>query len=171
MSWQATHEGLVLMSKVRDLTGEKFGFLTALRPDGSQNGSIVWLCLCDCGSHHHVARYNLITGGTKSCGCQKYKNMHNKVHGHSYPPTRTYESWAAMIQRCTNPKHVDWHRYGGRGIKVCKRWMTFANFLADMGERGDGLTLDRIDPDGDYKPSNCRWASWKEQRINQRRMK
>lgn len=93
------------------------------------------------------------------------------THGHRMPMSTTYRAWAAMRTRCTNPKAAKWSYYGGRGVQVCERWRTFASFLADMGVKPTGTTLDRIDPDGHYEPSNCRWATWHEQRVNQRRMK
>lgn len=88
---------------------------------------------------------------------------------HGYSNTRTYHVWEAMIQRCENPNHVRYHRYGGRGIKICKRWRnSFTAFLKDMGERPSGKSLDRIHPDRDYKPSNCRWATREEQEANKK---
>lgn len=93
-----------------------------------------------------------------------------RVHGHSPKgaPTLTYRSWQSMISRCTYDTNASWEHYGGRGITVCERWRAFTNFLADMGERPEGKTLDRIDPDGNYEPSNCRWATPTEQRANRR---
>jgi hypothetical protein len=90
-------------------------------------------------------------------------------HGHAALQTRTYRIWKAMRTRCTNPRQRMWHRYGGRGIKICRRWDNFKYFLADMGECPPGLTLERVDRDGDYKPSNCVWATYQAQRINSAR--
>jgi hypothetical protein len=94
------------------------------------------------------------------------------IHGHrkNHRKSRTYNSWAAMKERCLNPHNSKYSEYGGRGISVCERWMQFKNFLQDMGKRPRGKTLDRIDPDGGYSPDNCRWSTAKQQRCNQRRM-
>ncbi len=92
------------------------------------------------------------------------------THGHSAAgvTSREYRTWSAMIQRCTNPRYDGYRNYGGRGIEVCERWRTFANFLADMGPRPDGTSLDRVNNDGNYEPGNCRWATRSEQNSNQR---
>src|SRR3990170_2164292 len=89
-------------------------------------------------------------------------------HGHANPKSPTYESWAGMLSRCRNPNQPYYHRYGGRGITVCPRWHKFENFLEDMGERPDGLSLDRINNDGNYEPDNCHWATRQEQNMNSR---
>jgi len=146
------------------LDGRRFGHLLVIRRGPSLDTTAAYLCECDCGNTKVIRRYSLLRGDSKSCGCRQGGITHRlgKPSG--------YYSWCNMRRRCDDPKHPFWALYGGRGIKVCKRWRQFENFLADMGKKPTGLTLDRINVDGDYKPSNCRWATWRQQRMNQRRM-
>jgi hypothetical protein len=164
------------MGWIRDeLTGQKFGRLTALQrvSKGSK-----WLCSCECGGANTVKASLLLSGNTKSCGCLKRSILGDtsRTHGMANSRTtgyvnRTYGIWQAMRARCNNPKNSRWNSYGGRGIKVCPRWDSFENFLADMGETPEGLTLERIDVNGNYEPTNCKWATWIEQAQNTRKNK
>ena len=151
-----------------DLTGKRFGRLFVLSYSHTvKPGYAYWLCRCDCGTLRSVVACNLSRGITKSCGCLRASPLsHGHTSGGRHTPT--YRSWYAMIQRCTNPRNHKYRDYGGRGISVCKRWRSFENFLADMGERPAGLTLDRRDNDGSYEPGNCRWATSHEQARNKR---
>lgn len=163
-----------------DLTGQRFGRLFALEEMESERtpcGQLrrKYLCRCDCGAEVAVLSGHLSKGHTQSCGCyQKDKAYsHNIRHGHTSWRTQsspTFNSWAHMIQRCTNPKNRGFKNYGGRGITVCDRWLeSFENFLSDMGEKPKGKSLDRKNNNGNYEPGNCRWATPKEQGNNTRR--
>lgn len=133
------------------------------------------LFICSCGTKFETFIGNVKRGRAKSCGCYNQKvrlTAHNK-HDHSNSlenkaASPTYKTWHSMIQRCINPNNDYYKRYGGRGIKVCKRWTLFENFLEDMGERPKGLTIERVDNNGDYCKSNCKWATGKEQARNKK---
>lgn len=152
--------------------GQKFGRLSVIRRDGVMGSQIAWLCRCDCGDERRYRSRSLRSGLTKSCGCYKRDTARERftTHGHKSGSRQspTYQTWRAMRARCLDANNEKYPTYGGRGIAVCERWGDFANFLADMGERPEGLTLDRRDNDGPYAPDNCRWATGKEQRANQR---
>lgn len=161
-----------------DHVGQKFGRLTVIEPTALRDGagSIKWRCLCDCGKEAVVSGRNLRSGESRSCGClflevaaEKGRRLMGATHGKTGTPT--YTVWVGMKQRCLNADDPKWGDYGGRGIKVCDRWRdSFTNFLADMGEKPSPQhSLDRWpDVNGDYEPSNCRWATQYQQQNNRR---
>jgi hypothetical protein len=126
------------------------------------------LCRCQCGTERMICYQALRDGKTKSCGCMRSHYVSQSKIKHGKYGTPVYKRWADMLDRCSRKSHVSYPLYGGRGIKVCKRWHQFKNFYKDMGDVPEGKTLDRIDSDGDYKPSNCRWATMVEQQNNKR---
>lgn len=149
--------------------GQHYGRLVVVKENGRCRQERAWLCRCECGSETTVASYPLASGATKSCGCRKGLWKHGYAR-RGQPHTPEYQSWQSMMTRCYSESHIGYSLWGGRGITVCDRWRNdFVSFLADMGPRPPGTTIDRINNDGNYEPSNCRWATRIQQMTNTRR--
>lgn len=155
-----------LSDRVKNLTGQIFGRLTVIECAGKTT-TYFWKCKCTCGKITTVVGTSLTRGSTQSCGCLLAEGNNNRKHG--MVRSTEYEIWQGILQRCHNSNHRVYKNYGGRGIRVCKRWHQFKNFLADMGRRPEGLSLDRKNNDKGYSLENCRWATRQQQARNTRR--
>ena len=153
-----------------DLTGKTFGRLTVLELSQEKiSRSRAWLCRCECGTEKLIRSAQLRSGDTQSCGCFNVERRKERFTRHGGYKTPEYKSWQSMKIRCQNPNNHGYARYGAVGISVCERWQVFENFLADMGPRPAGTSIDRYpDGSGNYEPGNCRWATAGEQTLNKK---
>lgn len=146
------------------LIGRQFGRLTVIAPAANIGKAVAWMCECICGVIKPIRAYCLLRGDSRSCGCLK---LEGNRFSHRDSNSPTYISWQSMRQRCRNPKGNRYHRYGGRGIHVCKRWDSYENFLADMGKRPSiKHTIERKNSNNNYNKANCKWATQREQQNN-----
>lgn len=152
----------------KDLIGLRFGRFTVLGLAEGDTRHLKWHCLCDCGSRLIVDGGNMTTGRTKSCGCLRSESSASRGYINDVE-RRAHGAWAGAKQRCFNPKSINFHRYGGRGITMCDKWSkSFSEFLSDMGPCPDGMTLERKNNDGNYEPGNCIWIPAARQARNRR---
>ena len=166
----------------KDRTGHRYGRLLVIErymaPDSAARGwRTIWRCVCDCGTEKLVSGHDLGSGCTQSCGCYLKQRISEtkRTHGHTWQNgkknvTKTYYTWQAAKNRCFNSRCKDYYLYGARGITMCDTWRnSYSVFLADMGEKPEGTSLDRINGERGYEPGNCRWATAKQQGENTRK--
>lgn len=155
---------------MKDLSGMKFGMLEVVQYGFNKGGKHYWMCKCDCGNSKSVYGNSLINGDSKSCGCLRKKITSQRMKTHGMSSERLYRIWLKMKERCYYPKSISYKNYGKRGISICEEWLKFENFRkwAIENNYADNLSIDRIDVDGNYEPSNCKWSNSKEQSNNRR---
>lgn len=161
---------MIILGKIVDLKGKRFGRLTVIEYAGlNKNRKAIWKCKCECGNEINVVGCNLKSGNTKSCGCYNHDKIMERNYKHNMSNTRLFRIWVGMIQRCKNKNNSVYSYYGGNGITICTEWEkdfeVFYKWAISNGYK-ENLTLDRKNNNGNYEPSNCRWVTIKEQQRN-----